>query len=210
LSSKNKKQPAEQKNQGAEAMKLSTPRKLNAKSFSDKKNCWISGIAVSPQNQLFAADCYNCSIKMIDINSGTIKQQLKLGSAPWDITIASSDSLAVTLSDSKTKQFISVSEYSLSLKNKLKVDGQCSIGISHHQGKLAVTFPAPGKLQIMGLKGYTEITVDKDSNGGNIIIYPEYVTTNSHSVYISDNDKSAVLRFNWQGEVIGSVGISSD
>ncbi|XP_060595941.1 E3 ubiquitin-protein ligase TRIM33-like [Ruditapes philippinarum] len=37
LSSKNKKQPAEQKNQGAVAMKLSTPRKINAKSSSDER-----------------------------------------------------------------------------------------------------------------------------------------------------------------------------
>jgi tetrahydromethanopterin S-methyltransferase subunit G len=205
LSSKNEKQPAEQKNQGAVAMKLSTPRKINAKSSSDKMICWITGIAVSPQNQIFAADYYNDSIKMIDINNGTIKQ-LQLDSAPWDITIVSSDSLAVTLPRNETIQFISFSPDSLSLKNKLKVDGQCH-GISHHQGKLAVTYKNPGKLQIMDLNGNTEITVDKDSNGDNIFSCPQYVTTNSHSIYVSDSGKYEVLRFNWQGEMIGLVGI---
>ncbi|XP_060599795.1 E3 ubiquitin-protein ligase TRIM71-like [Ruditapes philippinarum] len=205
LSSKNKKQPAEQKNQGAIAMKLSTPRKINAKSSSDKNNCWITGIDVSPQNQIFAADYLIKSIKMIDINSGAIKQ-LQLDSAPWVITIVSSDLLAVTLPRIKKIQLISFSPDSLSLKNKLKVDGQCH-GISHHQGKLAVTFVRPAKLQIMDLKGNTEITVDKDSNGGNIFSYPSHVTTNSHSIYVSDGIKHVVLRFNWQGEMIGSVGI---
>ncbi|XP_060564348.1 E3 ubiquitin-protein ligase TRIM33-like, partial [Ruditapes philippinarum] len=60
---------------------------------------------------------------------------------------------------------------SLSLKNKLKVDGECN-GISHHQGKLAVTYIKPGKLQVMNLKGNAKITVDKDSNGGNIFSHP--------------------------------------
>jgi hypothetical protein len=59
----------------------------------------------------------------------------------------------------------------------------------------------------MDLKGNTEITVEKDSNGDNIFIYPMYVTTNSHSIYVSDYHKHVVLRFNWQGEMIESVGI---
>jgi tetrahydromethanopterin S-methyltransferase subunit G len=202
LNSKKKKHTADPKSPTAVAMKLSTPIKINAKSSSDKSDCWITGIAVSPQNQIFAADNSNDSIKMIDINSGTIKQ-LKLDTAPWDITIISSDSLAVTLPYNKTIQFISFSPDSLSPKNKLKVDGQCH-GISHHQGKLAVTFLEPGKLQIMNLKGNAKITVDKDSNGDNIFSSPEYVTTNSHSIYVSNN---AVLQFNWKGEMIGSVGI---
>jgi hypothetical protein len=205
LSSKKLKQPAEPKNQGAVAMKLSTHRRIYAKTSSGEKNCWISGIAVSNQNQLFAADYYYDSLKMIDIINGDIKQ-LQLDSKPWDITMVTTDSLAVTLPDSKTIQFISFSPDSLSLKNKLKVDGEC-YGISHHQRKLAVTFANPGKLQIMDLKENTEVTVDKDSNGDNIFRKPWYVTTNSHSIYISNDGNDEVLRFNWQGEMIGAVRI---
>ncbi|XP_060552782.1 E3 ubiquitin-protein ligase TRIM71-like [Ruditapes philippinarum] len=203
--SKNVKQPAEPKNPGAGAMKMSTTRRINAKSSSDEKNSWITGIAVSPQNQLFAADYYNESIKMIRIYTGTIKE-LKLDSSPWDITFVTSDSLAVTLPESKTIQFISFSQDSLSLKNNLKVDGHCC-GISNHLEKLAVTFSIPVKLQIMDLKGNTEITVDKDSNGDKIFNHPGYVTTNNNSIYVSDSGKDVVLKFNWQGEIIGVVVI---
>ncbi|XP_060586834.1 E3 ubiquitin-protein ligase TRIM71-like isoform X2 [Ruditapes philippinarum] len=205
LCCKELKQTTEPNKQGAVEMKMSTtPRRLNAKLSSDEMDCNITGIAVSPLNQLFAADCYyNQSIKMIDINSGTIKQ-LKLKSSPWDITMVTTDSLAVTLPDSKTIQFISFSQDSLSLKNKLEVDAYC-YGISHHQGKLAVTYPA--KLQIMDLKGIIEITVEKDSKGYNIFSSPEFVTTNSHSIYVSDCRNNVVLRFNWQGEMIGLVVI---
>ncbi|XP_060586820.1 uncharacterized protein LOC132742417 [Ruditapes philippinarum] len=142
------------------------------------------------------------------LSSKNKKHQGALDQAPWDVTIVSSDSLAVTLPDSKTIQFISFSPDSLSLKNKLKVNGKCD-GISHHQGKLAVTFANPAKLQIMDLKGNTEVIVEKDSNGDNIFNIPWYVTTNRVSIYVSDYYKPAVLRFNWQGEMIGSVGINN-
>jgi hypothetical protein len=195
------KQPAQPKKKADVPLKMSTPRNIKVETSSDKDDCWITGITVSPQNQLFIADYTNCSIKMIDINSGTIKQ-LQLESDPWDITMVTRDTFAVTLPKIKTIQFISFSSNSFSLKNKLKVDGYCH-GISHHQGKLAVTFVYPGKLQIMDLKGNIEITVEKDSNGDSIFGRPYYVTTNSNSIYVSDEGKKEVMWFNWQGEMIG-------
>ncbi|XP_060598709.1 E3 ubiquitin-protein ligase TRIM71-like [Ruditapes philippinarum] len=201
LIKKELKKPPQPKDKAALQMKMSTPRNINAKTSSDKDDCWITGITVSPQNQLFVADYNNKSIKMIDIKSGAIKQ-LQLESNPWDITMVTRDTLAVTLQVINTIQFISFSSNSLSLKNKLKVDGECR-GISHHQGKLAVTFLSPDKLQIIDLKGNIKITVEKDSNGDSIFSYPCYVTTNSHSIYVSDTGKNAVIWFNWQGEMIG-------
>ncbi|XP_060593421.1 uncharacterized protein LOC132747906 [Ruditapes philippinarum] len=201
LRKKELRQPAEPINKAPVPMKISTPRNINVKISSDEDDCWITGISVSPQNQLFVADYNIKSIKMIDIKSGAIKQ-LQLQSNPWDITIVTRDTLALTLPHINTIQFISISSNSLSLKNKLKVDGDCR-GISHHQGKLAVTFLDPAKLQIMDLKGNIKITVEKDSNGDSIFSLPNYVTTNSHSIYVSDEVKNAVIWFNWQGEMIG-------
>ncbi|XP_060568485.1 E3 ubiquitin-protein ligase TRIM71-like [Ruditapes philippinarum] len=195
------KQPAQSKNKAALPMKMSTSRNIDVKTSSDTEECHISGLIVFSQNQVFVADNNNKSIKMIDINSEEIKQ-LKLESKPWDITIVTRDTLAVTLTYTDTIQFISFSSNSLSLKNKLKVSGWCH-GISHHQGKLALTFLSPAKLQIMDLKGNMKITVEKDSNGDSIFIQPWYVTTNSHSIYVSDTYKCEVIWFNWQGEMIG-------
>jgi hypothetical protein len=201
LRKKELKQLAQPKNKAAVPMKMSTTRNIDAQTSSDKEYCWITGITVAPKNQLFVADYNNSSIKMIDINSGAIKQLL-LKSQPWDITIVTRDTLAVTLLNNNTIQFISFSSNSLSLKNKLKVDGDCC-GISHHLGKLAVAFTYPAKLQIMDLKGNLKIEVEKDSNGDSIFSNPIYVTTNSHSIYISDVGKKEVIWFNWQGELIG-------
>jgi tetrahydromethanopterin S-methyltransferase subunit G len=201
LIKKELKQPVELTNKTVVPMKMSTPKNINVKTSSDKYDCGITGITVSSQNQLFVADNKNKSIKMIDINNGAIKQ-LQLQLNPWDITMVTRDTLAVTLHCSETIQFISFSSKSLSLKNKLKVGGYCH-GISHHQGKLAVTFINPAKLQIMDLKGNIEITVEKDSNGDTIFSSPCYFTTNSHSIYVSDNNKTEIIWFNWQGEMIG-------
>ncbi|XP_060564349.1 E3 ubiquitin-protein ligase TRIM71-like [Ruditapes philippinarum] len=205
FSSKKLKHPAEPKNQGAVAAKMSTPRTINVKTSLDKEDCWITSIAVSPQNQLFAIDFSNEFIKKIDMKSEHIKS-LKVGPGPTDLTIITADTIAVTFPEFKTIKFFSLSSDSHPLKNKLKVAGQC-YGISHHQGKLAVTFEKPGKLQIMDLEGNTEITVQKDSNGDNIFSQPWYVTTNNHSIYVSDCSNDVVLRFNWKGEMIGLVGI---
>ncbi|XP_060585366.1 uncharacterized protein LOC132741254 [Ruditapes philippinarum] len=201
LIKKELRKPAEPKNK-------ITPRKISAKTSSDRNDCWINGITVSHQNQLFVADYKNKSIKMIDRKSGEIKQ-LQLQTNPWDITMVTRDTLAVTLPDIYTIQFISFSSKSLSLKSNLKVDGECH-GISHHQGKHAVTFLYPAKLQIMNLKGNIKITVEKDSNADSIFSLPYHVTTNSHSIYVSDKGKKEVIWFNWQGEMMGrNVDIES-
>jgi hypothetical protein len=57
-------------------MKMSAPRNINVKSSFKESNCYITGLAVSPPNEIFAADYLNKSIKMIDSNSGAIKQLL--------------------------------------------------------------------------------------------------------------------------------------
>ncbi|XP_060604876.1 transcription intermediary factor 1-alpha-like, partial [Ruditapes philippinarum] len=208
LSNKKLEQPAKPKNQFAVAMKMSSPRNINAKTSSDKRTCYITGLTVSSPNKIFAADHLNKSVKMIDIINGVITQ-LQLDLYPWDVTIVSGDSLAVTIPQSETIQFISFSHDSLSLKNKLTVDGQCN-GISYHQGKMAVTFKCPAKLQIMDLKGNTEITVDTDFSGGSIFRVARFVTTNYDSIYVSDNGKAMIARFNWQGQLMERrAGISS-
>ncbi|XP_060573999.1 uncharacterized protein LOC132731761 [Ruditapes philippinarum] len=92
LSNMKLEQPAQPKNQVAVAIKMSTPRNINAKTSLDKSNCYITGLTVSSSNKIFAADRKNKSIKMINIRSGDIKQ-VQLDSAPFDVTLVTSDSL---------------------------------------------------------------------------------------------------------------------
>ncbi|XP_045213249.2 E3 ubiquitin-protein ligase TRIM71-like isoform X2 [Mercenaria mercenaria] len=175
-----------------------------AKTSSDGGDCCITGIAASFQNQIFLADYNNHSIKMVDINTQSI-QQLSLVSQPWDITTTTRDELAVTMPSNKTIQLISYSSIRLSKKNTLKADGLC-YGISNCQGKFAVTFQRPAKLQIIDLKGTVQSTVITNTNGENIFKHPEYVTSNSNAIYVSDCEMKAVIWLNWQGRLMGSYG----
>ncbi|XP_060597633.1 E3 ubiquitin-protein ligase TRIM71-like [Ruditapes philippinarum] len=193
LKHKNPKQSAEPTNQSEGAIKFSGSVFVRG----DLR----TGLAASPPNRLFAAIHEKQYIEMIDIEIGQVIQELSLKSQPWDLTVINKDTIAVTIPDSKKIQYISFSSNTLSLKNKLKVGGKCH-GISHHQGKLAVTFLHPGKLHIMDLKGNVLEKVGKDSNGDDILWEPKYVDTNSQSIYVSDSKKS-ILWFNWQGEMIG-------
>jgi hypothetical protein len=166
----------------------------------------ISGLAVSPPNHLFVARRNDQSIKMIDLEDiEKVIQKLSFKSGPWDLTVINKDTIAVTIPDSQKIQYVSFSSRTLSLKSKLKVGGKC-YGISHHQGKLAVTFLNPGKLHIMDLKGNVLEKVGKGSNGEDIFGDPEYVDTNSQSIYVSDSKKS-IMWFNWQGEMIGRYNL---
>jgi hypothetical protein len=206
LKHENPKQSAEPPNQSNE-LSMESSGVAFVKS-STEYDCYISGLAVSPPNQLFAADHRNQSIKMIDIENGMVIQRLSLKSEPWDLTVINKDTIAVTIPGSGKIQYISFSSDSLLLKSKQKVGGQCH-GISHHQGKLAVTFLHPGKLHIMNLKGVILNKVKKDSNGEDIFGQPEYVDTNSQSIYVSDSKKS-IMWFNWQGEMTGRYDLGDE
>ncbi|XP_045213251.2 E3 ubiquitin-protein ligase TRIM71-like [Mercenaria mercenaria] len=204
LTAKIQKQPSPPSVKALKSRIISHHKNLCVKTLSDKTDCFITGIAASFPNQVFLADYNNYSIKMVDINSEAI-QQLNLDSYPWDITTTTRDELAVTMPGNHTIQLISYSSNRLSKKNTLKVDGLC-YGISNCQGKFAVTFQRPAKLQIIGLKGTVLTTVITNSNGENMFSNPEYVTTNSNAIYVSDYAMQTVIWLNWQGEVMGSYG----
>ncbi|XP_053382718.1 uncharacterized protein LOC123544247 [Mercenaria mercenaria] len=175
---------------------------ISAKKPEETWTCFISGMILLTPSKVIFTDSYNQSVKMFDLNQNGRTDQLKLPAQPWDITSMTSDNVAVTLPGKQTIQFVSSSSNKLSLKRKVKVDAEC-FGISCYQEKFAVTFLSPKKLQIIDLKGKVLTTVSAHSSGKDIFIEPNYVTSNSHSIYVSDQGMYSVIRLNWQGELIG-------
>ncbi|XP_053391385.1 transcription intermediary factor 1-alpha-like [Mercenaria mercenaria] len=204
LNAKTLEQPSPSSTPDSKSRTVSNHKNICVKTSSDKKDCYITGIAASFPNQVFLVDNTNYTIKMVDINSQSI-QNLSLDSWPYHVIPTTRDELAVTLPSNNTIQLMSYSSNRLSKKNTLEVDGRC-YGISYCQGKLAVTFIGPAKLQIMDLKGTVLTTVIANSNGENIFGRPEYVTSSSKSIYVSDRGMFAVIWLNWQGELMGSYG----
>ncbi|XP_060585874.1 E3 ubiquitin-protein ligase TRIM71-like [Ruditapes philippinarum] len=187
---------------------LSEPEKetlsctICVKSSTDKKDCYISGIAAGSRNQVIVADKSNALIKVVDLDSQDIIQ-CKLDSIPWDVTMTSDDTIAVTKPLAKTIQFLLFTSNTINEQHKLKVEGEC-YGLSHHHGKLVVTFLNPAKLHIMDMEGKVQRRILRNSNRKLIFKNPLHVATNSDSIFVSDCDKQTVFCFNWEGELTGS------
>ncbi|XP_045160520.2 E3 ubiquitin-protein ligase TRIM71-like [Mercenaria mercenaria] len=173
------------------------------KKAEDESSCWITGMTLLAPSKLLLTDLYNDSIKMVNVNNDSVTDELYLNTYPWDITPVTRGQVAVTLPAKDTIQYVSASSNKLLLKHKLDVDGEC-YGLSCYGDKLAVTFCCPGKLQIIDLKGKVQTTVATNSNGEDVFSKPDYVISNSHSIYASDREKHVVIRLNWQGELTGS------
>ncbi|XP_045189900.2 uncharacterized protein LOC123547125 [Mercenaria mercenaria] len=175
--------------------------KICVKTSKDKVRCGITGMIFLFPDLLIITDWYNCAVKIVDTCSHTVTDQLQLDTEPRDVTSVTSTELAVTLPEKQNIQFISVTSNKLKEKQIFKVDGKCH-GISCCQGKLAVSFIDPAKLLILDTNGTILTTVRRED----ILMKPEYLTTNTHSVYVSDSVMRTITRLNWQGEVIGSYG----
>ncbi|XP_060595693.1 uncharacterized protein LOC132749808 [Ruditapes philippinarum] len=177
---------------------------IDIKTSQDKYKCWVTGMSFLTHSKFILADSGNVSIKLVDLVSNSTIHHLKLETAPWDVTCVTSEQAIFTLPNEKSIQFVSTSSNKLSLKQKLKVDGEC-YGISHCQDKLIVTFCYPGRVKILNMKGkiLSEMKA-RFGHIGHIFNLPFYVTSNSQNIFVSDAGKQSVLRFNWNGEKTGS------
>ncbi|XP_060604643.1 uncharacterized protein LOC132757390 [Ruditapes philippinarum] len=170
----------------------------------DRKRCWITGMALLTPDLLIITDYNNKSVKMLDIVSQSVTNQLQLETSPRDITTVNSLELTVTLPYEQSIQFVSILSNKLNRKQKMKVDGECR-GISCFQDKLIVSFTNPAKLQILDING-TVLKIFEDEQ----VRSPLYITANSRFIYVSDWEMKTVTIFNWQGCSIGSYGNNSD
>jgi uncharacterized protein YxjI len=175
------------------------------KTSKDESRCHITGMTLLTPDLLIITDFYNKAVKMVDISSQSVSDQLQLDDKPWDITTVTSTELAVTLPDTQTIQFISILSNKLIKKHTMKVNGDC-YGISCYQDKLVVTYHIPGKLQILEMNGTLLTKIDEK----NIFKEPYYVTCNKSSIYVSDRIMKSVTRLNWQGDVIGSYSCTGE
>ncbi|XP_045208281.2 uncharacterized protein LOC123560085 [Mercenaria mercenaria] len=171
------------------------PVEIPVKTSKDKVRCWITGMALFPPSRLIVTDHLNLSAKMVDTQTQYVMDQIELTSEPWDVALVTNNVFAITLPVEQRIQFISALSSSVAKLHTWKVDGKCK-GISCYQNKIVVSFEDPGKLQILDMSGKLQTTTST-------VKVPNYVRTNGSSIYVSDRDNKAVVRFNWQGHIIG-------
>lgn len=177
---------------------------INVKTSLDKKDCNITGCALLTSEYLALADNENQSIKILDTIGHKISAELVLTSPPWDVTVLSSDQLAVTLPKERKIQFLDLNSSGMYEGRSIKVDGDCR-GISHSKGRLVVTFDSPKcNVEIMDVDGYVIKTISKTPDGHTMFKCPQNiaVTPDGNFIYITDRITCNVTKLAYDGRVI--------
>ncbi|XP_045168787.2 uncharacterized protein LOC123531677 [Mercenaria mercenaria] len=188
-------------------MEVSRPKEFLHSTYirsteEDEERSWITGMTLVNPCKLILADSRNFSVKLVDVNSYCIVDQLQLSNYPLDVTAVTVLECAVTVPVQRTIQFINVDEDTLSLTRELEVDGDCR-GISCYGENLVVAYSCPSKVQIMDLNGKILNTVIGPMDGL-IFSEPYYVIANKNCIFVSDQGRRAVIALDWFGEVIHS------
>ncbi|XP_053381929.1 uncharacterized protein LOC128549347 [Mercenaria mercenaria] len=167
--------------------------RLNAKLFSDKEDCDISGMDMLSENEIVLADYNNRSIKVVDIIQNKITDEIKLEYHPYDLTVPDTNTVAVTLTN--TIQMIAKSHL-LRLGDSINVDGEC-YGIASSRTKFFVSFIKPNpKVEILNHQGDVLQKLEMDTIERRIFKRPRYidVSPDEKFIYISDFETDSIIR----------------
>ncbi|XP_053391559.1 uncharacterized protein LOC128554319 [Mercenaria mercenaria] len=171
---------------------------INVKTWSDEKDCIITGCAVLSSNKVMLADNSNYKLKLVDTQSKAVLQMKTLDSEPYDIAVLPQDQIAVTMPNKKeilimaTTGKLSISQ-NIPLKKKYR-------GITYHQGQLYVVCCGPKSVHIVDIQGNVNniITLNEE-----VFDNPDYIllSQDARYIYISDFSKNSVVSVTLLGDV---------
>ena len=175
---------------------------IQASTDVDDDRCWITGLAVLNYNQLILADSKNFSIKLVDLSSNQVVDQIKTDHYPLDVAVADKTKCAATFPVDRAIRFINVTTETITLSDEeLHVDGDCRC-LCFYGNRILITFSCPAKFQILEKDGTILRTVMLDSEGYLIFNEPYYVTANNKHIMVSDHGEREITRLNWDGHVL--------
>ncbi|XP_045199325.2 uncharacterized protein LOC123553766 [Mercenaria mercenaria] len=185
---------------------------ISVKSKSDKKRCYITGMSVLSNDEIVIADSHNNSIKMIDINEKKITADVKLSFSPQDLTVINKNQIAVTLPCAFLSMIQLVSRFGpfrWKTSHSLKANGNC-YGITSTADKLIVSFTGPPKIEILGLQGDVQKTIDTTTDGQNLFIQPWHlaISPDEKYIYVSDRGNRSLTRVPTNGDMDDVIQVS--
>jgi hypothetical protein len=134
------------------ALDLQYSHTVNVKSASDKKECNITGMVMIAPKKLIVADYNNNSIKLIDVENGSIILEERMPSKTYEAIKLLGNTLAVTSVEEKSIQILSYNDTGLSLHRHIAVSEACH-GLAYCQNKFVFSSWKVGKLSILNLDG---------------------------------------------------------
>ena len=179
---------------------------IHVKTKKDDQRCWITGMAVLNCHQLILADSKNFSVKLVDVTTNRVVDELQMVHYPLDVAVVDEQKCVVTVPVDRAIRFINVSMKTLSSSYEmLQVDGDCR-GVCFYANRLVITYSCPAKVQILELDGTVLKTIMLDSLQSLIFSEPYSISANNNYIIVSDQGKNGIIILNWIGDVLCSVG----
>ena len=159
---------------------------------NDKKNCLITGIAITNDGRRLMADYNNSKIKLFarDMN---LLCSMSLSSTPWDVAVTGDREAVVSYFNKEKLLILYISDRKMNIKRNVKLPFAVS-GITSYKDKLLVTSmsTSPASVKLIDQSGRVYWSTDTDQQGRQLLNYPEYLTYYddgaSAAVIISDNN----------------------
>ena len=145
----------------------------------DKKDCWVTGMAVTHDGRLIVTDFENKKVKTFN-TAMCFLTSLTLSFHPWAVALVDANEAVVSMS-SKQLAFVDISDVSkMSIKNILKF-GFDIYGVQPYRDKFIVTSMTSGRLKIpsvkmLGKSGQVYWTVALSLKGKQLFTWPLYLT----------------------------------
>ena len=185
-------------------VKLNRQSDINVKSPTDKRDCYITDLAMLPSDLLLLTDSMNQSVKLADPASGQLLDQLQLPGRPHGMCLLPGDRAAVTIPDKSTIQTIAVTNKKLALQDKIQLQERC-FGIDFINDYFVVGFMEPAQVSLVGKNGKIYKSISQNSQ---LFRYPDYicVTTENTSnvIYVSDRGTNTITRLSEDLQVLQS------
>ena len=138
-------------------MKIKSIEKVDVKFPADQNTpvIKINGSLFLPNGELILCDGTNISIKVLNADF-TQKEQLKLSSYPWDLSLTENDEIVITQPNTKQLIFMKVVP-KLQIGSSTSLDQTC-YGVAVHNGLIYVSF-SNGEIRILDRTGQQQRNV---------------------------------------------------
>ncbi|OWF35830.1 tripartite motif-containing protein 2-like [Mizuhopecten yessoensis] len=168
-------------------------RTFEGKQEDDNAECWHTGAAFLGDGKLALVDRQNKKLKIYN-KSYRVQHTFPLSSKPWDVTLVSSNEIAVTLPEEYAIMLLVVDD-EITQSDYFSTDERC-YGITFARGKFFTLCydGAPPALKIIGSDGKEIAAISQDDFGSPLFSRPIYVTSNSSGtmIYITDERRGSI------------------